>query len=312
MNRKLSQPLAALLFLATGGFALAQPISPQDPKPNAPPSAAPSDRPPATPPVQPAQPAQSPATTPPASTDGKPSSGDRNVDALLDRLEAKGDAVKGISARLVYNDIRIDPVEEKVIKRGELFFRRLEPNSKFLIVFNETLAGGVRSANKEYYLFDGAWFTERVDRTKSIIKRQIVRSGERIDPFKIGQGPFPLPFGQKRADIVQNFDVTWIKPAKDDPPASDHLYCVPRPTSDLSRQWKKLDMYVDQKLGMPIRIVVERVADDTVLDVSFLDLNPYEAPAASRFDIERTPPGFDVREEPLPDRPSEPPPRGRR
>ena len=114
---------------------------------------------------------------------------------ILDRLEAKGQAIKGISTNVTYNDVRFEPVEEKIVKKGELLFLRGNPSSKFLIRFDETIAGGVKRPKPEYYLFDGRWMTERNDATKQIIKREVVREGQSIDPFKLKKGPFPLPFG---------------------------------------------------------------------------------------------------------------------
>lgn len=236
-------------------------------------------------------------------------SGDAAVDSILDRLEVKGRAIQGLTAQIEYNDIRFEPVEDKITKHGELTFRRLDPNSKFLIVFNETIAGGVKSDRKEHYLFDGEWFTERSERAKTIIKRQIVPKGKRIDPFKIGKGPFPLPFGQRRAEMLDNFRIV-RKPAQpDDPPNCDHLHCEPRPFSELAQKYKRVEMYIDRRLELPVRIEVERTADDNMIDVRFSRLNPDAAPAASRFQIDRPPgPDWDVREEPLPEGAPEPPP----
>ncbi len=248
--------------------------------------------------------APAPATAPAAQR----SSGDPIVDQLLDRLEARGRSIQGLSTRLEYRDVRTDPVPEEILRRGELLFRRLEPNPKFLIVFHETIAGGVVRNDPESFVFDGQWFVERHDRSKQIIRRQVVRPGERIDPFRVGQGPFPLPFGQTRADMLANFVITRKPQITEEIADSDRLDCVPRPESDLARKYRAVSMWIDRKLDLPVRIQAERIADDTILDVTFSKLNPHDAPAESRFRIDRPPgPDWEVREEPLPDRPAEPP-----
>lgn len=229
------------------------------------------------------------------------SSGDPKIDAILDRLESKGQTIQGLSTVLIYNEIRFEPVEEKVIKRGELFFRRGEPNARFMIRFDETVAGGVIQSNKEYYLFDGGWFIERNDRAKSVVRRQIVRPDQRIDPFKLGSGPFPLPFGQRRTEILANFVAKREPPRPDDPPDTDHINLVPRPNSELSQRYRRVDMYIDRRIELPVRIEIERLSDDSIVDVRFERLDPNDAPADSRFQIDRpTGKDWDFREEPLP------------
>ncbi len=219
-------------------------------------------------------------------------SGNAAVDSILDRLEAKGQAIKGISTNVTYNDVRFEPVEEKIVKKGELLFLRGNPSSKFLIRFDETIAGGVKRPKPEYYLFDGRWMTERNDATKQIIRREVVREGQSIDPFKLKKGPFPLPFGQRRADMIENFHITLLPPRPDDPPNTDHLHCEPRPESEFAPEYRRVDMYIDKKIELPVRIEIERKSDDSVIDARFDNLDPSAAPADSRFQIE-TPPGKD-------------------
>ena len=188
------------------------------------------------------------------------------------------------------------------MKEGELLFARAEPNSKFLIHFTKMTADGIAAPRGEYFLFDGEWLTERNDKARTIIKRQIVRPGERIDPFKLGQGPFPLPFGQKRADILRNFKVTLVPFELGDPRNTHHLHCVPLPNTELAQKYTRVEIHVDKGLELPVRVVTERIADGSRIEVDFASINVSEAPAMSRFQIQQ--PGekideFSVTEEPL-------------
>ena len=242
-----------------------------------------------------------PTTGPAAST--VLSSGDPTVDAILDRLEVKGQTIKGLACQLTYRYVVVEPVEDAQVKEGQLLFARAEPNSKFLIHFTKITADGITAERGEYFLFDGEWLTERNDKAKTIIKRQIVRSGERIDPFKVGQGPFPLPFGQKRVDILQNFKVT-LKPFElGDPRNTQHLHCIPLPDTELASRYIGVEIYVDKTVELPVRIVTERRSDGNRIEVDFAAIDTNEAPAGSRFQILQ--PGekledFSVTEESLP------------
>jgi hypothetical protein len=226
------------------------------------------------------------------------SSGDVKVDAILDRLEVKGEAIKGLKADLVYQYVTVEPFESAQTKKGVLRFARGEPNAKFYVHFDQLIADGVARATGEYFVFDGRWLVERNDRSRSIIRRQIAREGEHIDPFKIGEGPFPLPFGQRRNDILREFDVRLEKLDVGDPPGSDHLKCVPRPNTELAARYSRVEIFVDRRLELPVRIVTERVRDGNRIEVDFKKIDVNEAPAGSWFDIEE-PEDFVVTVEPL-------------
>lgn len=237
-------------------------------------------------------------TTAPAESPVR-SSGDPKVDEILDRLEAKGQAIKGLGCELTYRFVTVEPVEDSQTKEGELLFSRSEPNSQFLIHFTKMIADGIVIRRGEYFLFDGVWLTERNDKARTVIRRQIVREGQRVDPFKLGKGPFPLPFGQKRADTLRNFKVTLEPFALGDPKNTYHLHCVPRPNTELASKYSRVELYVDKKIELPVRIVTERLLDGNRIEVDFKKIDTRMAPAQSRFRIE-VPDGYTLSEEPLP------------
>ncbi|MFQ5425099.1 MAG: outer membrane lipoprotein carrier protein LolA [Phycisphaerae bacterium] len=256
-------------------------------------------------PVRAKEPPKSRATTKPAAS--RPSSGDRVVDEVLDRLETKGEAIQGLACKLTYRYITIEPVEDRQIKTGTLLFKKAAPgaiNSMFRIDFDTMILDGVRSRHVETFAFDGQWLTEFNQKARTVIRRQIVRPGKHVDPFRIGKGPFPMPFGQKRDDILQNFAVTRKHLDVSDPPGSIHLHCVPRPKTELARKYSRVEIYVDRKIELPVRIVTERINDGNRIEVDFQDIDTSAAPAGSRFKIDMPKgAGFEERVEPLPELP---------
>lgn len=59
--------------------------------------------------------------------------------------------------------------------------------------------------------FDGRWLWEKLHSERQINKREIVRQGETIDPFELGDGPFPpLPIGQQKDDILRRYQVQLV------------------------------------------------------------------------------------------------------
>ncbi len=232
------------------------------------------------------------------------SSGDAKTDTILDRLEASGKAIKGLSCGLKYTYVTVAPFvgmdDERQVKEGRLFFTQGDPNARFLVHFTKQTAAGVVDRREEYHAFDGIWYTERNDKAKTYTRRQLVRKGDRIDPFELGKGPFPLPFGQKRSEILRQFKVTLRPFLVGDPKGSSHLKCIPRPATELAKKYSRVDIFVDRKLDLPIRIVSERLIDGNRIEVNFLEIDIRSAPAGSRF-IVPIPDGFDVTVEPLPD-----------
>ncbi len=251
-------------------------------------------------------PTQPAATSQPAATaaNSQLSSGDPVVDGILDRLDARGREIKGLSADLVYRHITTIPVDAEQKKFGSLLFARGEPNASFLIHFTRLVADGVVTKNEEIYAFDGRWYIERKDAEslKTVLRREICRAGERMDPFELGKGPFPLPFGQKREEILRQFEVSLSAWREGDPKDSKHLHCIPRKDSRMAEEYNRVEFYVDPILELPVKIVTERRVDEVRVEVEFNNVKLDAAPALSRFKVE-TPAGYRETIEPLDDKP---------
>lgn len=259
-------------------------------------------------PAAPEPPQSEPPKTAVAAGPVLPTSGDPAVDELLDKLEAKGDEIKGLSCKLRYNYVTVDPVESSQIKTGDLKY--LKPtgaiiNGMFKIHFTELNADGVKSRHEEQIAFDGNWLIERNDKAKTIIRREVVRKGQTINPFELGKGPFPMPFGQKRADMLQHFKIKKVASAAGDPPNTIRLHCEPHPHSNMASRYRQVHMLIDKGNNLPVRMLCERLADDNRIEVTFTDVDTRAAPGPDDFRIEE-PKDFDKRLEAITDEPAGP------
>ena len=65
----------------------------------------------------------------------------------------------------------------------------------------ETLRQGAgrKIRAKVDYAFDGQWFTVAKHRIRQMTRYQVAVKGEHVEPMRLGKGPFPLPFGARRA-----------------------------------------------------------------------------------------------------------------
>ncbi|MEP0844395.1 MAG: hypothetical protein HRF43_16980 [Phycisphaerae bacterium] len=212
---------------------------------------------------------------------------DPAVERILDRLEAKGREIKDIECRIVY--LKEDPIfngEERF--EGVLLFKEDKPNPLFHIRFDRSVANGRPSDKKEWHVFDGQWYTEAREKTLTKIKHQVLRPGENRQLFRLGQGPFPLPFGQTKADIVKHLSVRLIPPDPKAPKTladTDHLECTPLPGTELDRKYETIHFWIDRALAMPRRVqTVEKEQGDKIT-ADFSDARTNTGIAGSRLSL---------------------------
>jgi len=195
----------------------------------------------------------------------------QRVDEILARLERRGDGLKDIQCRLRFEEN--DGINlVKRTKEGRIVFQMSEPNPQFLIHFEKTDTDGVLG-KQEWYLFDGHWLFQGLERIKQVTKQEFAKPGEKIDLFDLERTPFPLPFGQKKDTILRNFDVSLVEPVSADPPNTDHLLCIPKPNSRMDRKYDRLEFFVLRDLHLPTRIVVTKNDGLEVDTAEFPDLS---------------------------------------
>ncbi len=198
--------------------------------------------------------------------------GDGSLDEILDRLEKRGETVSEIDCAVVYRveDLISDDVRKNI---GRVQFKKLTPNPHFLVTFEKTVFDGQVNTKKSWYLFDGRYLHEAKERSRSIIKRDVAPPGTTLDLFSIENAPFPMPFGQKKDEILKHFDVTMADAGVDAPADTDRLICVPKPDSKLAAEYAKFEFFVSRKLSLPVRIVMVDKPGDKIITAEFPDLS---------------------------------------
>lgn len=157
---------------------------------------------------------------PPASAAPTAGSEFATAEHLLAALEVADADLRSLSCQLLWTKT-FDLGEDRHTRHGRLFFvdTRKEAAAggtrKFAIHIDETIIGERKEAKKEQYVFDGTKLVERHPDDKRLVVYELKTAGQDYDPLKIGEGPIPLPIGQKRADIVARFDVELLAPEKD-------------------------------------------------------------------------------------------------
>jgi len=147
------------------------------------------------------------------------------ADDLLLALEKADADLASLTADITYDRV-FEIAGDRQIRKGRLYFvdPRNDPGAnqpgapakprKFAIDFKTLQVGNRIDQQDKIMIFDGKWLVEKMPKDKQFIKRQVVAEGEKFDPLRVGEGPFPLPIGQKRDDILARYDAQLL-PAED-------------------------------------------------------------------------------------------------
>ena len=141
-----------------------------------------------------------------------------------------------------------------------LIERRGEGDTRGRVNFTSLQSGTRRTAERIEYLLDGDWVTDRVYRKPGApdtvpnreTRRQIRAPGTNTDLLKLGAGPFPLPIGQPKEAVRQQFDVAL---AAGDPPVPGlaGVTLTPRADTSLAKRFESIVVWLAPGDAMPPR-----------------------------------------------------------
>ena len=297
----------------------AKPTTPPAPTPTPPPPTTPADTIPAPDPsqqiittinVKPAAPPTPPVVIPPSTW--KPGQPIKTADDLLSALESADTGFKSLQSDLQKTKTRSElEGGGDLIYTGRVMFQSdppstpgAKPSRRFQVDFTSITSDGVKRAEQSTFIFDGQWFVERQPDVKQIRKRRIVPPGETIDPLAIGEGPFPIPIGQKRERILQRFTAE-LRPVSDFPDAERlggvlppnlkdtyQLKLVPRPGAAESKQFQEVRIWYRTSDLLPrIARTVDR--DDAINVFNLTNIKLNEPLPKGTFDV-TVPSGWDA------------------
>lgn len=158
-----------------------------------------------------------------------------NADAMLTALESGDEGLRALSAPVRYIKT-FGLAGDTHTREGRLYFTaepaqgEAAPVRTFAVWFDSLRIGDRLHRQTEAHIFDGRWYVERHEKDKRIVKREVVAPGDRTDPLRLGEGPFPIPLGQRKNEILARFDATLVAPADGlDAPANPDM-----PEADLT------------------------------------------------------------------------------
>jgi len=240
---------------------------------------------PVTPTVAP-QPAAAPSPAgeplPPAAEQPLPS-----VDSVLTRLESADKDITSISGAisLIKRHAAITGGGMEV-RYGQLKFASTpqkdgaKPLRRFSIEIDRLIVDGKSHDDPQSYIFDGRDLLEIRPRLKSYVLRHIVGPGTQKDPLRIGEGPFPIPVGQRKDDLLARFAVSVVPSLEAAPESSQlrrilfrcvQLKLIPKEGTDQAKAFSEIRLWYQSPDMMPVFAVTQNT-DGTTNEVFLLDV----------------------------------------
>lgn len=170
------------------------------------------------------------------------------VNDALDTLYTSGQSLKSLAADLSLENS--SDLGDKTTKTGSFVLQRVgDGDSRARVNFTQSKSGKRIFAERREYVLAGTDLIDRDYTAKKQVTRQIRKPGEKVDFFKLGEGPFPLPIGQSRADVLAQFDAAEEK--NDDPTALAVIKLTPKPKTAMADDFKWIRVTIDRQTKLP-------------------------------------------------------------
>ncbi|MBM4005989.1 MAG: hypothetical protein FJ292_00235 [Planctomycetes bacterium] len=212
--------------------------------------------------------AQQPVASPVSATaasEGTPAFA--SADALLEALERSTDDLRDVRADVVYD--RLDAVtEDRERRMGRLVLAQSPDGTRrFGIIFDRCIdSAGHASPQVQRFAFGEGWLVEFDDARKQCIARQLAPEGSRLDPLKLGEGPLPLPVGQRAEEVRRRFTVS-LAPAPEAPllkslAGVQGVVLVPKRGSGVDEDFEEVRVWYDTRTFVPVGVVARLKGGD--------------------------------------------------
>jgi len=135
-------------------------------------------------------------------------------------------------------------------------------SKSFAVTFDTLRKDGKLTTEARSFILNDGVLVEKLANDKHINRYKLGGGAAKIDPLKIGEGPFPIPFGQKPADINARFTVELLSGLTDVPTTSDaakklfadtyQLRLIPKPDTKPAKEFSEARIWFTKKDLLPI------------------------------------------------------------
>ncbi len=206
------------------------------------------------------------------------------LDALLDRIEAKAKTIRTLSSRVRLTQQQdADLLADTQVRYG--LFRYAGPQNpeevdsvmprpaRTRIDFDGVEIDGKLDTVDIRYIFDGYWMLETNLKDHSATRRQLRAKDDPRDLLAIGSGPWPIPLSFEKAAVMARFHVALGKEA----PAEDKretVRLILTPKKGVKMEVDRMELVFDKKTLEPIGATSTHGKDSTEILLSKPAFNP--------------------------------------
>jgi len=210
-----------------------------------------------------------------------------SIDGKLDQLHNAGADIKTLSADIKLTDVDTGGLgDDARWFDATLIVQRVGDDTEALVSFTTKHVGDkeknkATSARRDV-LLQGRTVTDQDYEAK---KQTIRKLDGKIDLFKLGEGPFPLPVGQTKEDVKAQFDIT---------EKGDTLTLDPKPGTQLAEKYKHIAVTIGASDRFPTKIETTDKNETTVTTVEITNVKINPTLQASAFTLPAPGAGWNV------------------
>jgi outer membrane lipoprotein-sorting protein len=187
-------------------------------------------------------------------------------DKVLRRLDETAKSFHATSAEFEFDSITTEPIYDKTVQKGAVYYERKEDKSFRMAAHIETENG---KPEPKTYVYSGG------------VVKLIDKSGQvtTLDKLSQYESWFMLGFGASGKDLEQKWEIQYIGSETLDGVKTEELEMVPRDPA-IRKNLSKAEMWVDPERGVSLKQVLHFGPDVTKVCVYFnIKVNPKTLPA---------------------------------
>ncbi|MDB5325856.1 MAG: hypothetical protein JWM57_1425 [Phycisphaerales bacterium] len=185
-----------------------------------------------------------------------------DVNAALDALHDSGANLQSLSADISLRTVSGDLGDDETKSGTFLLQKKPDGDTRVRASFTERRSGTKIFKDRRDYVLAGPDLIDRDYANKKQTTRQVRQPGQKLDLFKLGEGPFPLPVGQARDDVLKDFDVEELP--NNDKAILATIKLSPKPETEMADKFKTITVKIDRQTKLPTEIkTVDKQQIDT-------------------------------------------------